>query len=95
MVVGICQLDIFIHGNDSLKRKRQILRQVIERTKNKFNISIAEVGDNDLWQRSKVGFSVVGNDARFVNSCLDSIKSFIENLTIVEVLNANWEIIHY
>ena len=95
MVVGICQLDIFIHGNDSLKRKRQILRQVIERTKNKFNISIAEVGDNDLWQRSKVGFSVVGNDTRFVNSCLDAIKNFIENLTIVEVLNADWEIIHY
>ena len=95
MVIAICQLDIFIHGNDSLKGKRQILRQVIERTKNKFNVSIAEVGDNDLWQRSKVGFSVVGNDTRFVNSCLDTIKSFIENLTIVEVLNADWEIIHY
>jgi uncharacterized protein len=95
MVVGICQLDIFIHGNASLKGKRQILRQVIERTKNKFNVSIAEVGDNDLWQRSKVGFSVVGNDTRFVNSCLDTIKNFIENLTIVEVLNADWEIIHY
>jgi len=95
MVIGICQLDIFIHGNDSLKGKRQILRQVIERTKNKFNVSIAEVGDNDLWQRSKVGFSVVGNDTRFVNSCLDTIKRFIENLTIVEVLNADWEIIHY
>jgi len=88
-------MDIFIHGNDSLKRKRQVLRQVIERTKNKFNVSIAEVGDNDLWQRSKVGFSVVGNDTRFVNSCLDTIKNFIEKLTIVEVLNADWEIIHY
>ena len=95
MVVGICQLDIFIHGNYSLKGKRQILRQVIERTKNKFNVAIAEVGDNDLWQRAKVGFSVVGNDTRFVNSCLDTIKNFIENLTIVEVLNADWEIIHY
>ncbi len=95
MVVGICQLDMFIHGNNSLKGKRQILRQVIERTKNKFNVSIAEVGDNDLWQRSKVGFSVVGNDTRFVNSCLDTIKNFIENLNIVEVLNEDWEIIHY
>jgi len=95
MVVGVCQLDIFIHGNDSLKKKRQILKQVIERTKNKFNVSIAEVGDNDLWQRAKVGFSVVGNDTRFVNSCLDTIKNFIENLNIVEVLNADWEITHY
>ena len=95
MVVGVCQLDIFIHGNDSLKGKRQILRQVIERTKNKFNISIAEVGDNDLWQRAKIGFSVVGNDTRFVNSCLDTIKNYIENLNIVEVINADWEIIHY
>ena len=95
MVVGVCQLDIFIHGNDSLKGKRQILGQVIERTKNKFNISIAEVGDNDLWQRAKIGFAVVGNDKRFVNSCLDTIKNFIENLDIVEVINADWEIIHY
>ena len=95
MVVGICQLDIFIDGNNSLKGKRQVLRQVIERTKNKFNVSIAEVGDNDLWQRAKIGFSVVGNDTQFVNSCLDTIKGFIENLTIIEVLNADWEIIHY
>jgi len=95
MVVGVCQLDVFIQGNDSLKKKRQILKQVIERTKHKFNISIAEVGDNDLWQRAQIGFSVVGNDSRFVNSCLDTVKNFIEELNIVEVLNAEWELIHY
>ena len=95
MVVGVCQLELLIHGNTSLKGKRQVLRQIIERTKNKFNVSIAEVGDNDLWQRAKIGFSVVGNDKRFVNSSLDKITNFIENMNIAEVFDSEWEIIHY
>jgi uncharacterized protein YlxP (DUF503 family) len=95
MVVGVCHLDIIIHDNNSLKGKRHILKQIIERTKHKFNVSIAEVGDNDLWQRAKIGFSVVGNDNRFVNSCLDKIMNFIENMEIAEVVDSEWEIIHY
>lgn len=95
MVVGICQLDIRIYGNDSLKRKRQILKQIIDRTKNKFNVSIAEVGDHDLLQRAKIGFSVVGNDKRQVNSRIDKIKNLIEDLNTAEVLDSEWEIIHY
>ena len=95
MVVGICQLDIRIHGNNSLKRKRQIIKQIVDRTKNKFNVSIAEVGDHDLWQRAKIGFSVVGNDKRHINSRLDTIKNFIEQFHTAEVFDSEWEIIHY
>ncbi|MBN2467019.1 MAG: DUF503 domain-containing protein [Deltaproteobacteria bacterium] len=95
MVVGICRLDIRIHGNNSLKGKRQVIKRIIERTRSKFNIAIAEVGDNDLWQSAKIGFSVVGNDKRFINSVLDTVTRFVEELNIAEIVDSEWEIIHY
>lgn len=95
MVVGVCQLDIHIPGINSLKGKRQVLRQLIDKTKHKFNVSIAEVGDNELWQRAKLGFSVVGNDQRHVNSMLDNVRNFIEDQHIAEVFDSEWEILHY
>jgi len=94
MVVGICRLDIRIHGNNSLKGKRQILRKIIDRTKNKFNVAIAEVGDNDLWQKAQIGFCVIGNDQRYINSAQDKVANFIENLNVAEVYNSEWEIIN-
>ena len=54
MVIGICQLDLLIGDSHSLKGKRRVLKQILARVKNKFNVSIAEVGDHDLWQRARV-----------------------------------------
>ena len=95
MVVGVCRLDMRIHGSNSLKQKRQVLRQIIDRTKNKFNIAIAEVGDNDLWQSAKLGFAVVGNEGRHVNSMMDKIARFIEDLNTAEIINSEGELLHY
>jgi len=95
MVVGICQLDIRIHGNNSLKGKRQVIKQIVDRTKSRFNVSIAEVGDHDLWQRTKIGFSIVGNDRRHINSRLDTIKNFIEQFYPAEIIDSEWEILNY
>jgi hypothetical protein len=95
MVVGICQLDIRIHGNNSLKGKRQVIKQIVDRTKSRFNVSIAEVGDHDLWQRTKIGFSIVGDDRRHINSRLDTIKNFIEQFYPAEIIGSEWEILHY
>ncbi len=95
MVVGVCRLYLRIHEVNSLKRKRQVLRQIIDRTKNKFNVAIAEVGDNDLWQSAKIGFVVVGNESGHVNSMVDKISSFIEDLNTAEIYNSEWELLHY
>jgi hypothetical protein len=94
VVVGICQIDLRIPGNASLKGKRKVLRQIIDRVKNRYNISISEIGDNDLWQRSKLGVSVVGNDSRHINSSLDKILDFIEGMNIAEMIHFEIEIIH-
>ena len=95
MVVGVCHLDLLIRENNSLKGKRRILKKIIERVKNKFNVSIAEVGNYDLWQSSQVGFCVVGNDKRFINSSLDKIIRFIENLNSAEIVKSESELLNF
>lgn len=94
MVVGVCQVDLLIPGNASLKGKRKVLRKIIDRVKNRYNISISEIGDNDLWQRSQLGLSVVGNDSRHINSSLDKIINFIDGMNVAEIIRSEIEIIH-
>ena len=93
MVIGICQLDIHIPENHSLKGKRQVIRKVIDRVKHQFNVSISEVGDNDLWQRARIGICTVGNDRRHINSSLDKVIDFIEKMHLVEMVHTEIEIL--
>ncbi len=95
MVVGICRISLIIHDNHSLKGKRQVLKSIVEKVKNRFNVSIAEVGDNDLWQRAELGVSAVGNDRAFINSVMDKVMNFIENLHTAEIVDHNIELINY
>ena len=94
MVVGICRLDLLISENNSLKGKRRILKRIIERVKNKFNVSIAEVGNHDLWQSSQIGFCMVANDKRFINSALDKIIYFVEEINTAEITKSDIESIN-
>jgi uncharacterized protein YlxP (DUF503 family) len=94
VVVGVCQVDLRIPGNASLKGKRKVLRKIIDRVQNRYNISISEIGDNDLWQRSQLGLSVVGNDSRHINSSLDKIINFIDGMNVAEIVHSEIEIIH-
>jgi hypothetical protein len=95
MIVGICHLDVIIPENHSLKGKRQVIKKIIDRVRNRFNISIAEVGDNELWQRSQLGISLVGNDRRFVNSYLDRVVNFIEAMNIVDIAHSELEMLNF
>ena len=95
MIVGICHLDVIIPENHSLKGKRQVIKRIIDRVRNRFNISIAEVGDNELWQRSQLGISLVGNDRRFINSYLDRVVNFIEAMNIVDIAHSELEILNF
>lgn len=93
MVVGVGIVDIYIFDSRSLKRKRGVLRSILKRTQNHFNISIAEVGNNDNWKKSRIGFSVVGNNTSYINSKTDEILRFIDSLNLAEILNSKIEII--
>jgi len=93
MVIGVCKLDLRIPENHSLKEKRHVLRKLIDRVRTRFNVAIAEVGDNDLWQRAQMGFCTVGNDRRHINSSLDKVIDFIEQMNLVEMVHTEIEII--
>ena len=94
MVVGVCQLRLVFHNVFSLKEKRVVLKRITGRVRNKFPVSIAEVGENDLWQNSVIGFCIVGNDRAFVNSVLDKVIDFIEDLYLAEIVDQNIEIMN-
>lgn len=77
MTVGIARLALFIGASHSLKDKRMVLRRIKDLVRQKFNVSIAEVAENDLWQRAVLGLAVVGNDRRFVETALDEVVGFV------------------
>ena len=93
MVIGICQLDLRIPENHSLKGKRHVIRKLVDRVRSRFNIAISEVGDNDLWQRAQIGICMVSNDRRYMNSSLDKVIDFIEKMHIVEIVHSEMEIL--
>jgi len=95
MVVGTGLVDFRIPGCNSLKEKRGVLSRLIRRTQNTFNVSIAEVGDNDHWRKARIGFSVVGNDAPTINAKMDHILTFLEGLGIAEVVRSRCEIVSF
>ncbi len=79
MNVGVCKVKLRLPDNLSLKGKRQVVKSVTARLKNKFNVSVAEVEDNDLWQLATVGISFVSNDKRFTNEVLSKAVEFVVN----------------
>lgn len=79
--------------NHSLKDKRQAIRRIVEKTRSKFSISIAEVERTNLWQRATIGFSVVGSTADHVHKVIDTIHEFIESLYIGKIIDTKTEIV--
>lgn len=94
MVVGLLKVSMLIPENASLKGKRKVIKSLIGRLKSRFNVAVAEVEDNDLWQRAGLGLSLVGNDRRFVNSALDKVLDYIEREAEAEVIESDMEIIN-
>jgi uncharacterized protein YlxP (DUF503 family) len=80
MFVGVLRLTLHLPEPGSLKSKRHLLRSAIDRVKARFNVSIAEVAENDLWQKSVLGVTAVGNDHGFVNETLDKVTDFIASM---------------
>jgi len=93
MVVGVCRLRLALHGVFSLKEKRGIIKRITARVRNSFPVSIAEVAENDQLRSAAIGFSVVGNDGAYVNSVLDKVLDFIEDLYLAEIIDQHIELI--
>lgn len=95
MFVGIGLLKIVIHQSSSLKEKRQVVKSILGKVRSKFDVSIAEVEDNDKWQKCSLGITVVSNDSGHAHKMLETIHEYVENLYLAEVVSFSVEIMPF
>ena len=95
MVIGVLQLDLRLHGPQSLKQKRSVIQKVLARCRNRFPASCAEVGHQDLWQRTLLGFAVISSSEQVVAPILTHIEDEVLASGELDLINADTEIIHY
>lgn len=93
MNVGTCKLELRLPENESLKGKRRVIKSMIARLQNKYNISIAEVDNQGLWQRATLGITCVSNSRRHVAETLNNVVSFVvQNYPEEEILSSEIEV---
>ncbi len=80
MQVGVCRVKLHLPENESLKGKRQVIRSITTRVRSRFNVAIAEIEDNQLWQIASLGITCVSNDARHANEMLSKVVEFIQDI---------------
>ncbi len=93
MIVGLCTIELYIPDGHSLKSKRQILLSLKDRLHRKFNLSVAEVDEQDLWQKAVLGMACVANEGAYVNSVLDQALNLVRSVPVIEVVNHRIELL--
>ena len=79
MLVGTMTAQIYMHGIASLKEKRSIVKSLIGRLQNRFNVSVSEVDQQDSRSSAVIGIAVVSNESRFIDQQLDTVLNFMRN----------------
>lgn len=85
MILGAALVELRVHGSQSLKQKRGVVQSIKRRVRNKFNLSISEVGGQETWQRAVLGLAAAGSSERVVRGELDRAIEFIEDMRVAEV----------
>ena len=94
MNVGVCRIKLRLPENLSLKGKRRVLKSITTRVKNRFNVSIAEVDDQNLWQLATLGICYVSNNSRLTNEVLSKVVDFVtEGRFDIDILDYEIEIL--
>jgi len=93
MVIGLLTMDLQVPESGSLKSKRFVLKSLKDRVHNRFNVSIAEVGGQNLWQRSEMAAAVVSNDATHAHQVLEKVAATAERSVDLELLGYRIEIL--
>ena len=92
MTVALCTVELFLPDSHSLKDKRRVLQSVKSRIRDKFNVSIAEVEEQDLWQKAILGLSCVANESSHVNQVLDQAVNFIRAVPAIQLVHSHLEL---
>ncbi|MBS1125413.1 MAG: uncharacterized protein H6Q97_94 [Nitrospirae bacterium] len=92
MFIGVCTIEMHIPESGSLKTKRHSLKSLKDRIRAKFNVSVAEVDDNDLWQKASLAVAAVSNDKSHLNQTLDHVLNLVRSVPDVSLLDYHIEI---
>jgi uncharacterized protein YlxP (DUF503 family) len=95
MFVCVARLTLEIPASGSLKAKRQILRRVTDRVKARFNVSVAEVDDNELWQRATIALAVVSNERRHAAEQMEKMIQFVDDLYVAPLIGRETEVLAF
>lgn len=93
MIVGICTVELHIPEAQSLKGKRQVLKSLTTRLRNRFNIAVAEIDEQDLWQKAVLGIACVANETGIVNQTLDQVLNVIRGNPSLQLLRSRIELL--
>jgi len=89
--VAICVLELHIPGATSLKAKRQVIKSLVQRLRNRFNVSVSEVGSQDLWQRAELGMAVICHNGAGADSIMEKLFAFVEEENRVVIIGSRLE----
>jgi uncharacterized protein YlxP (DUF503 family) len=93
MIVGAAVVEIHVHESQSLKAKRGVVRSIAGRLRNRFNISVSEVGGQGTWQRAVIGLSMTGNEEIPLRRALEKAVTAIEEMHLAQVVASEIEMI--
>lgn len=87
MIIAACEIEVLIYDSNSLKDKRQVVKSIINRLRERYNVSVSETDYLDKWNRSKIAATTVSNSLLFGTEVIDKLVGFINNDTRVEIIN--------
>ena len=95
MTVGLCRVWLRLPENHSLKEKRRVIKSLTARLHNKFNIAVAEVGDQDRWQMASLGITCVTTSESHAHQMMASVVAFIRHDRLdAEIVDYRTEVMH-
>lgn len=92
MIVGTLEIELLIAESHSLKARRRVVKSLKDRIRARFNVSVADVGDQDVWQGVTLAVAVVANDRRFVNEVLSKVLDVVAGDARVDVVGQRMSI---
>lgn len=92
MIIEAATVTLYAPWVHSLKEKRMVVKSLIDKARNKFNISIAEISEQDTHQTIVLGMACVANTAALADRMIESILTFIENNTEAEIVSIQREV---
>ncbi|MDQ7778653.1 MAG: DUF503 domain-containing protein [Planctomycetota bacterium] len=92
MTVGTLLVTAVVRDSGSLKEKRRVLKSLKDRVRDRFNVSVAELGSQDLWQKTELGFAAIGNEARFVDGLLANVLNYLRTTQAIDLVDHSIEL---